>query len=515
MTDLLNPPSPSPELAPEPPPAGAGRVQAWVALGAIIGLLTLAVVSWGPWALFFIGALVVSIFLHEMGHFLAAKQAGMKVTEYFLGFGPRLWSFRRGETEYGIKPIPAGAYVKIIGMNNLDDVDPADEGRTYREKGYWKRLRVVLAGPAMNLAIAFVLLFILNFSFGTASPNKWTVAAALPGTAAAAADVREGDRVVSLAGQSVSTFDAFGEAIQANAGQQVDMVVDRDGQQVILTPTIGWALNSDAVADLAPLQTGDLPLAVNGTPVSNYAEFTAALAVAAGQTVPVKFERGGVAYTTTVTAPATMPDHGARGFLGVKSVSDMVHQGPVQALGSAGRDFKNMATGSLGGIAKFFSPSGLTDYTKLVFSTPPQGVGSNSSSATVAEIVPVDPNAVAVPAVAAPSPDDSKRVLSMFGVLRLGAQAGAAGLASALGLLALVNLFLGLINLLPLLPFDGGHAAIATYEAIKGKIVGRPYRVDIAKLMPVAYVVLAVFGFIFLSSTYLDAVRPVANPFSP
>ncbi len=514
MTDLLNPPPATTGVPPEPEAPGASRLQALVALAAIVGLFTLAAVAWGPWALFFIGALLVSIFLHELGHFLAAKQAGMKVTEYFIGFGPRLWSLRRGETEYGIKPIPAGAYVKIIGMNNLEEVEPGDEGWTYREKGYWKRLRVVLAGPMMNLAIAFVLLFILNFAFGTASPDRWSVSSALPGTAAATAGVQEGDRVVSLAGQSVADFKAFGDVIQANAGKQVDMVVERDGQQVTLTPTIGWALNAEGATRLAPLQSGDTPLRVNGEPVSDYGQFTAAVAAAPGGPVTVEFERSGGAYKTTVTAPENMPETGARGFLGVKSIADKVQQGPLDAAGSAGREFGNMVTSSISGIGRFFSPSGLTNYTKLVFSTPPQGVEEPAATTSASAIEPLE-GAPPAQVSAAPSSEDSNRVLSILGVIRLGSQAGAAGFTSALLLLALVNLFLGLINLLPLLPFDGGHAAIATYEAIRGRIVGRPYRVDIAKLMPIAYAVLFVFIFVGMSSMYLDAVRPAANPFSP
>ena len=85
----------------------------------------------------------------------------MKVTEFFFGFGPRIWSTRRGEVEYGVKALPFGAYVRIIGMNELEEVDPADEGRTYREKSYWARLRVVLAGPFMNFAIGFLVLIVL------------------------------------------------------------------------------------------------------------------------------------------------------------------------------------------------------------------------------------------------------------------------------------------------------------------------------------------------------------------
>ena len=95
-------------------------------------------------------AIVIMIMLHELGHFATAKWGNMKVTEYFLGFGPRLWSIRRGETEYGVKAIPAGGYVKIIGMSNLDVVDPADEERTYRAKPYRHRLGVAVAGSTMR-----------------------------------------------------------------------------------------------------------------------------------------------------------------------------------------------------------------------------------------------------------------------------------------------------------------------------------------------------------------------------
>ena len=120
--------------------------QAWIAGGAGSGeskyggvrlaLIAAAVVAggvlFGPYVLIIIGALLISIILHEFGHFIVARMSGMKATEFFVGFGPRLWSFRRGETEYGLKLIPAGAYVRIIGMNNLEEIDPADEPRSYR-----------------------------------------------------------------------------------------------------------------------------------------------------------------------------------------------------------------------------------------------------------------------------------------------------------------------------------------------------------------------------------------------
>ena len=103
--------------------------------------------------------LILTIMLHEWGHYIAAKKSGMKVTEFFLGFGPRIWSFRKGETEYGIKAIPAGGYVRIIGMTNLEEVDPEDEPRTYRQATVGKRLITVLVGIIVNLSIALVLIF--------------------------------------------------------------------------------------------------------------------------------------------------------------------------------------------------------------------------------------------------------------------------------------------------------------------------------------------------------------------
>ena len=115
-------------------------------------------IVWGWPLLVMILGIVVMIFLHELGHFVTAKWSGMKVTEFFIGFGPRIWSFQRGETEYGLKVIPAGAYVRIIGMNNLDEVDPADEPRTYRQQSFPKRLLVVCAGSLCTSLQAFVLL---------------------------------------------------------------------------------------------------------------------------------------------------------------------------------------------------------------------------------------------------------------------------------------------------------------------------------------------------------------------
>ena len=123
--------------------------------------------GWGD-LLLFIAILIAIVMLHELGHFVTAKRAGMKVTEYFVGFGPRLWSVRRGETEYGVKAIPAGGYVRITGFTSTEEVAPEDEPRAYRQQPFHQRIIVASAGSVMHLLIAFVLALILVLTFGRA-----------------------------------------------------------------------------------------------------------------------------------------------------------------------------------------------------------------------------------------------------------------------------------------------------------------------------------------------------------
>ena len=511
MTDLLKPPpdsasGSSPFEPDETQKSGLGIVP----LLAIVGLLAMVGVRW-PWALLVVGLLVLSIFLHEMGHFLAAKQAGMKVTEYFIGFGPRLWSFRRGETEYGLKAIPAGAYVRIVGMSDLEDVETGDEGRTYREKGYWKRLRVVLAGPAMNFLIAFALILAVAAIYGEARPDHWTVREVTPGSAAAAAGLQSGDRVVSIAGESIGDFDSVSDVIHRNAGQPIDLVVERDGSRQTLHATPGWALDDAAAAALSPLQAGDRIKSINGKAVTSYLEVAQFFGTAPAGTATVTFERGSHTYEAGgVVTPTALPADGARGFLGISETVPNEHVGPLTAVTSAAGRFKDLAVTSVQGAGKMLSPSGFHRYVDLVFSTGPKDTAQQRAERAQQEagIKPVDTGAPPVQLSGATSADES-RFVSIVGIVGVGSQLGQIGLIAVLLLFASVNFFLGLLNLLPLPPFDGGHAAVATYEAIRGRIAGRPYRADMAKLLPVAYGVIGLLAFVGLSSVYLDLVDPI------
>src|SRR5438093_555710 len=152
-------PTPPPVL-PSAPPENSRRNLAILILSLAAIVLVASITNWIG-GLIVIVALFAVVMLHEAGHFVMAKRAGIKVTEFFVGFGPRLWSVRKGETEYGIKALPLGGYVRIIGMHNLDKVEPEDEPRTYRQKPYWRRMSVALAGSTMHFLIALVLLWVV------------------------------------------------------------------------------------------------------------------------------------------------------------------------------------------------------------------------------------------------------------------------------------------------------------------------------------------------------------------
>jgi membrane-associated protease RseP (regulator of RpoE activity) len=205
----------------------------------------------------FILAVVISVVLHEAGHFLTAKKFGMKVTQFFVGFGNTVWSTRRGETEYGVKSLPFGAFVRITGMTTFDEVAPEDEPRAMRNKPRWQRAIVMVAGSFMHFALAFVLLISLALIVGQANNNTTTVgsvSSCLPananafdqgscqhsqGTAPARrAGIRPNDEIVALAGKPVHTWAQLGAAIRAQpAGKPVSVTVLRGGTRLALSVT--------------------------------------------------------------------------------------------------------------------------------------------------------------------------------------------------------------------------------------------------------------------------------------
>lgn len=230
-------------------PTGATPGRAWpalVRLALVVGVVVAAavLVGAGDWVVV-VAAVVLMIAVHEGGHFVTAKWSGMKVTEAFIGFGPRLWSVRRGETEYGIKAIPAGAYVKIVGMSNLEEVDPADEPRTYRQQAFSKRVLVAVAGSGMQLVLAVVALWAFLAAVGLPRPDAVTVDGVVPLAhnvdPARAAGIRPGDVIVAADGRRLSAASAGSaqqalvDVVGAHPGSPVVLTVERSGRTVHLT----------------------------------------------------------------------------------------------------------------------------------------------------------------------------------------------------------------------------------------------------------------------------------------
>ena len=348
--------------------------------------------------------LIFTIMLHEWGHYIAAKKSGMKVTEFFLGFGPRIWSFRRGETEYGIKAIPAGGYVRIIGMTNLEEVDPEDEDRTYRQATVGKRLITVLAGIIVNLCIALVLIYMLLVFHGPENVST-VIDRVSKGSPAAAAGIRSGDRVVAINGTRIRTWEQIGKIVQPSAGKELAITVAQGGQ------------------------------------------------------------------TRTVRATPKLIDGAPR--VGITG-SIVTH--PVGALAAVPETFTTFGSGvskTVGALGKVFSASGIERYSKTV---------SNSKGGFSAQ----------------------ERPRSVVGIIADGGSIVGGNWWVLIALLASINVFVALFNLLPLPPLDGGHAAVAVYEGIASKVRGRRIRVDYQKLMPVAAAVVVVILIFGLSTIYLD-----------
>jgi membrane-associated protease RseP (regulator of RpoE activity) len=400
---------------PAPEPAAADLVDEPVEQGSPLGLVAvvamlLAIGVFYRWSAFiFVMALIGCIFLHELGHYLAAKRAGMKVTQFFLFFGPRVWSFRRGETEYGIRALPLGAFVKVPGMSNLEtDIDPADEDRTYRSAPFHSRLAMASAGSLMHFAIALVLLFVSLVTVGRPkTPDAWKVGTVQAGSAASAMGIAEGDRVVAVNGVTYATYSDLVTYIRAHANTPVTVTVDRGGTSTTLNGTLG--VNPDSCR--------------------------------------------------------------AGGFLGIGPLGDpqITRVGPVASVGKSFVEFGTIAKDSVAGLGKIFSVSGLKSYGKALT--------SNCNT--------------------------DNRMLSPIGAAKIGGEF-CQDLGDCLVLLSAVNIFIGLVNWFPMLPFDGGHMAVAIYEKIRSRRRGRRYRVDMARLLPISYAVVGLLALLSLGNMYLD-----------
>ena len=391
-------------------------------LGLILAAIIVPFVVTGKTpVLIMIGCLAFFIMFHEFAHFVVAKASGMKVTEFFIGFGPKLFSFRKGETEYGIKAIPAGGYVKIIGMSSTEQVADGDELRTYRRQRWYKRVATIVAGPASHFVMAFLLLIVI-FGFSGRPELSSEIGIAEPGFPAATAGLKTGDRLLAIQG----------------------------------VPAENW---NDVLASLDSIKTPVVELDVVGA--------------------------DGTTRSLSVTRKGEVNNGVNRWVLGIRPAPEVyITESLPTATRMASSTLVDYSGQTFSGVVRFFSPSTLVNFAKQVGSA-----RNNTAEITRAEL--------------------ESRPTSIIGMTQVGAQAARSGLTPLLEILVIINLALGTFNLLPMLPLDGGHIVVATYESVVGKFRKTRHFVNMDRLTPI---VVAFFGLLMmlgLGAMYLDIVRPI------
>ena len=448
--------------------------------GAFLSLALLGGIS----AVVVVLSIVLIFFFHELGHYLVARMSGMQVTEFFIGFGPRIFSFQRGETEYGIKAIPAGAYVRITGMNSLEDVDPAIENRTYRAQTYPKRLAVTLAGSATHFLLAFLLLIVIFITVGRPHPSMWEVGYVMPDSMADEIGVIEGDRILSVGGRETEDFEIFRQIVMENPQRIVEVEIDREGKLLRRFGVIKERISVQGAAFFEELDFGDQIISIDGTPYSNWKDFAGVLAD--GSLHQVEVDKPGLGREVLELRSKQMPDEeiAVRGFFGVSPRSTFQTLSFGESVPASGEEFAEISVASVEGLADFFSPDSLTGFVRETFASEEQFSAGPSGSQ---------------------SESDDNRLLSIYGAARLGSAMLEDGTNNFLWFLVLINVFVGIFNLVPLLPLDGGHAAIATYERLRSR-KGKRYVADINKLIPVTWIVVTVLVGIALIALYRDIV---------
>jgi len=503
---------PPPEIEPS---SDEGEIiqQSWFGLvSLIVGMLAIGFLASWSWVIIIL-ALVVMITMHELGHYLTAKWSGMKVTEFFIGFGPKLWSFHRGETEYGIKAIWLGAYVRIIGMSSLDVVDPADEPRTYRQKSYPQRMMVAVAGSTMHFLMALGLLFTLFLTNGrpvdqsTAADlvDGWSLDTVSVDSAASAAGLAPGDELLTFDSQNVDTFTDFGLLVRSRAGQAVDVTYRHDGNVIESSALIGERLTAEGADGIDGLIARDRILSVEGLELDHaptYAEFSEYASQHMGEPLSIAVVDGSTGRPGVVDGVVVNklvdPAVATIGFFGVSANYSSSGLGVIDAGGQTFTTF-----GSFVKDVTFAFPKAITGGLNGAF----DGVlGTSSSSEPTGDSIAAA-RQLELRRLDSSNPDES-RILSIYGVAGLGAAAVKSGLADTLSLLFVINIFIGVFNLIPLLPLDGGHVAVATYERLRS-FGGRRYRVDAAKLLPITYVVVLLLVFVGGVTLLRDIFDPV------
>lgn len=383
----------------------------------------------------FVIALLASVMIHEFGHYITAKKYGMRVSEFFLGFGKRLWSFTRGETEFGIKAIPAGGYCRIEGMTATDVMPAGEESRAFFKATSGRKLVVLGAGSFLHFVLGFVILLTIFAGIGTSKPTN---------------TISEISQCVPQSNSACKQGDPKSPAL------------------------------------IAGLQAGDVITSLNGIPVNNWSKDVEIIRSSAGKEIAIEIERDGEVQNLSVVAATRVVDGKEYGFLGIVNEYVLVRDTPFTSI-------KNSAMVSW----DFIGSSA-----KAIVSLPSKIPALWGATVSGAER---DPNGL----------------VGIVGVAQVSGQAvSTEGLSNSeriqtfLLIIASLNFFVGVFNLLPILPLDGGHMAVAIADEIRAffaRIRGkaRPDGINVNKLAPVTMVVFVLLAALTVLLLAADILNPV------
>ena len=369
----------------------------------------------------FVAALLLSVMVHEFGHYITARRFGMWVSEFFVGFGKKIWSVQRGETEFGVKAIPAGGYCKIEGMSPSDQMPDGEEVRAFYKASSAKKLVVLGAGSFLHFVIGFVLLFTLFAGIGTNQVLP-VISEVVPDSAAQAAGIRPGDEVLSINGKKVTDWYKDVEVIRQSEGKELTLVLDRNGEEI----------------------------------------------------------------SVTASGRLTEIDGSKRYVLGIVNAIGLKRSGMWLYLKNSAIVTKSFLTESVKSLAKL-----------------PEKIPALWGATVRGE------------------ERDVNGLVGVVGVARVSGQAVGSDkldpmerLATFVLIVASLNIFVGIFNLLPILPLDGGHMAVAIADEIRAffaRLRGRPRPapIDVTVLTPVTMVVFVILACLTLLLLVADVINPV------
>jgi regulator of sigma E protease len=389
----------------------------------------------------FLFVLGVLVFVHELGHFLAARRLGVRVLVFSLGFGPKLFKFRQGDTEYCLSVVPLGGYVKMAGENP----DEARSGQPdeFLSRTKWERFQILIMGPVMNILLAVVVMAVV-FAQGAEVPvyqdQPAVVGAVVPGSPAERAGIQRGDQIITVASDAIDTWEDLLIAVGTRPDRDVSLTLLRDGETRAMTvrpvpqtryeignigvlpdinPVVQSVIAGD-VADKAGMKGGDVVLAVNGDRMVTQKHLIDAISRNGGRQIELTVRRD----SQEVTITATPEQRGDRGMLGVY----------------VGEQTKSFTPGPLEAVQLSIERN--IEFSGLIFRT----LGGLFTGET--------------------SP---RQLMGPVAIAQLSGESAEAGWRALFMLMASISLNLGLLNLMPIPVLDGGHILVMALEGVAGR----------------------------------------------